>query len=118
MRSTRARGTRVVFLELGERLVEREHVLIALHGIPVVYHRQADALLGAAPLLGDSRPRVIDQDWPHRLRGNREEVRAIVERDRFGAEQGVPWVSPRAEFDKISDAEWIRQKAAVPPGVH
>lgn len=31
---------------------------------------------------------------------------------------GVPWVSPRAEFDKISDAEWIWQKAAVPPGVH
>jgi len=39
-------------------------------------------------------------------------------RDADWALAGVPWVEPRAAFDRVSDDEWIRRKMAIPPGVH
>ncbi len=59
--------------------------------------RQAEFVL-AQPELGANAFRTMrEQDW-------------IL--------SGVPWITPRAEADRLPDAEWIRQKAAVPPGVH
>ena len=59
--------------------------------------RQAEFVL-AQPELGANAFRTMrEQDW-------------IL--------SGVPWITPRAEADRLPDAQWIRQKAAVPPGVH
>lgn len=80
-------GAPVSFLQFGEKFVEHESIFILSYRIPPVDGRQRETLLFAPAFLRNSGSRVIDEYSPHRLSGNGKEMSAILEVDRFRAEQ-------------------------------
>ena len=69
-----------------ERLVEREHVdRRRRHGRDEVV--QGEPHGATAPLARGACARVLDQDLPHRMGGDAEEMRAVLERQRRVLEQ-------------------------------
>ena len=67
--------------EPGQRAIEREQVdrhPPSCAGAATALVERHDAAASATCLTRRSRRRVVDQDPPHQLRGDREEVRAVL----------------------------------------
>jgi hypothetical protein len=79
--------------------------------MPTVNGGQAVALQHAAPFAGHPRAGMINEDSSHRLRGHREEVDAVVERDGLCAEQAhTELVDQRVRFERVV-AAFVMEKA-------
>lgn len=68
---------RIDFLEPLQGLIQRQKVS-GLRGCQVEIVIDLNVNLSPAAFLGKIRPRVVDQDAPHRLGGDREEMRPIL----------------------------------------
>ena len=91
--------------ELRERLIQEQHVFVVRDRIPAVDGAQADLLLLAATLAGDSCPGMIDEDPPHRLGGDGKEMRAVLIRHRFAAHQPNPeFIDERMRVERVTAA--------------
>ena len=82
-----ARGAGIERFEFRQRCVERQEIFVLCDWIPLVDRAQTDLLLDTASLLRDAGARMVNQNPPHRLRGDGEEMCARFKGDRLGAEQ-------------------------------
>ena len=100
------------FLELDERLVHGHDVGVARGGDVrhVVEHHAAQA---AAVLAGGAPARVVGQDAPHHLRGDAEEVGAVLPVDVALADQAQErFVDEVVSLERLAGALVVE----VPPG--
>ena len=74
-----ARGARIGGGQRRQQRVEVEQLFARDRGAPPVHVRERHAPLLAAALAGDAGARMIDEDAAHRLRGDGEEVGAILD---------------------------------------